>query len=210
MKSAGCFSSWDEAREFLGDKLLGAWAAAVSKAAVDLAEYRSALPSQAAALSPRGLASVINDWLWAHLRSEVDEMAEAVITEQGPRREMMVRNQIRIRLKRHHGTGAIATYPTDEARRFYRQDEQLGSEQFVLFDDFPNPTSLVFGYVWDRELEEIGAATVSYPISRSKSRWVHKIGSATPPALPISPRPEAPKPTLRPVDSKHRHPAKPG
>ena len=119
-------------------------------------------------------------------------MEELLIHDKGPLRELIVNNQVRVRLKRHHGSGAIATYPTEEALRFYSQHPSKG--QLVLFDNFPEMTNLVFGYIWDRELGEIGAATVSYPISRERSLWVREIGPP-PPSHVITPsQPDAPTP----------------
>ena len=182
--------------EFLGDKVLAAWASAVTKAAGDLAEYRAALPAQAAANSPRGLANLIHDWLWHHLRSEIDDLEEVSIYESGPLRELIVGDSVRIRVKRHYGTGAIASYPTTEALRFYGQHHPTG--QLVLFDDLPEMINLVFGYVWQRDIGEMGAATVSYPLSRDDTLWVREIKPDTPSGVIVPSRPEAPVPTVRP------------
>ena len=199
MKSAGFSVDGDKALEFLGDKVLAAWASAVAKTADDLAEYRSALPSQAAANSPRGLANLIHDWSWHHLRAETDDLEEVSIYEKGPTREMVVHDRVRIRVKRHHGTGAVARYPTNEALRFYGQHRPTG--QFVLFDDLPEEVNLVFGYIWHRDVGEIGAATVFYPLSRSIHLWLREIAPDTPSGVIVPSRSDAPVPTVRPMET---------
>ena len=199
MKSEDFSVDGDKVLEFLGDKVLAAWASAVAKAAGDLAEYRSALPSQAAANSPRGMANLIHDWLWHHLRAETDDLEEVSIYERGPTREMVVRGRVRIRVKRHHGAGAVASYPTFEALRFYGQHPPTG--QLVLFDDLPEVINLVFGYTWHRDVGEIGAATVSYPVSRSLPLWLREITPDTPTGIVVPSRPDAPVPTVRPLET---------
>lgn len=200
MKSASFSADGDKVLEFLGDKVLATWASAVAKAAGDLAEYRSALPSLAAANSPRGLANLIHDWLWQHLRAETDDLEEVSIYEIGPTREMVVRGRVRIRVKRHHGEGAVASYPTIEALRFYRQHPP--TRQLVLFEDLPEVVNLVFGYTWHRDVGEIGAATVSYPVSRSLPLWLREITPDTPSGIIAPSRPDAPVPTVGPLEGK--------
>ncbi len=199
MKSDSFAVDGDRAFESLGDKVLAAWASAVTKTATDLAEYRSALPSQAAAHSPRGLANLINDWLWHHLKTETDDLEEVTLYESGPSRELIVHDRFRIRVKRHHGSGAIASYPTIEALRFYGQHHPTG--QFVLFDDLPEMTNLVFGYIWNPELGEIGAATVSHPTSRNDALWIREIRPEAPSDVIVPSRPDAPLPTVRPLET---------
>ena len=189
----------DNVLESLGDKLLAAWASAVANATADLAEYRAALPSQAAAHGPRGMSNVIHDLLWQHLKAETDDMDEVTVFESGPLRELIVHDRFRIRVKRHHGTGAIASYPTDQALRFYGQHPPPG--QFVLFDDLPEMTNLVFGYIWHPELGEMGAATVSYPTSRSDTLWIREIRPQAPSGVIVPSRPDAPAPTVRPMET---------
>lgn len=198
MKSDSFSVEGEKVLEFLGDKVLAAWASAVAKTADDVAEYRSVLPAQAAANSPRGLSNLIHDWLWHHFRAETDDLEEVSIWEKGPTREMVMHNRVRIRVKRHHGTGAVASYPTTEALRFYRQDPLAG--QYVLFDDLPEMINLVFGYTWHRDIGEIGAATVSYPKSRSKPLWLREIIRDIPSGVVVPSRPEAPVPTVRPLE----------
>ena len=199
MKSDSFAVDGDRALESLGDKVLAAWASAVTKATSYLAEYRSALPSQAAAHSSRGLANLIHDWLWHHLKTETDDLGEVTVYESGPLRELIVHDRFRIRVKRHHGSGAIASYPTVEALRFYGQHRPTG--QFVLFDDLPEMTNLVFGYIWNAELGEIGAATVSYPTNRNDSLWIREIRPEAPSGVIVPSRPDAPVPTVRPLET---------
>ncbi|MDE0601375.1 MAG: hypothetical protein OXI56_06220 [bacterium] len=199
MKSDSFSVDGERVLESLGDKVLAAWASAVAKTADDLAEYRSALPSQAAANGPRGLSNLLHDWLWHHLRAETDDLEEVSIYEKGPIRELVVHDRFRIRVKRHHGTGAVASYPTTEALRFYGQHPPAG--QFVLFDDLPETVNLVFGYIWHRDIGEIGAATVSYPTSRSKPLWLREITPDTPSGVIVPSRPDAPVPTVRPLET---------
>lgn len=130
------------------------------------------------------------------------DIEEITICDKGPLREVIVQDRVRIRLKRHYGTGAIATYPTDEALRFYGQDSPKG--QLVLFDDLPEMMHLVFGYIWDRDLGEMDAATVSYPVSTDRPLWIREIGTTSSARVIRPARPLAPKPTIRiPEDGAH-------
>ena len=199
MKSDSFPVAGERVLEFLGDKVLAALASAVAKTADDLAEYRSVLPSQAAANSPRGLSNLIHDWLWHHFRAETDDLGEVSIYEKGPTRELVVHDRVRVRVKRHHGSGAVASYPTTEALRFYGQHHPTG--QFVLFDDLPEMINLVFGYIWHRDIGEIGAATVSYPKSRSNLLWIREITPGTPTGVIVPSQPDAPVPTVRPLET---------
>lgn len=169
MRSSSLSIERDEILAVLNDKLLDALAAVVRSTKNSLAAYRSRMPDEAASHSPRGLANIIHDWLWVHLRRELYGQDEVVFVEGGPTREIIVQGHIRIRVKRLTPSGAVATYPTETALSFY---EQCG-EQLVLFG--PSEVKLVFGYFWDTHLQEVGAAAVARPISTKKALWVHAI-----------------------------------
>lgn len=169
MKSSDFSIERDEILAVLNGKLLDALAAAVRSTRDSLAAYRSRMPDEAASHSPRGLANIIHDWLWDHLRRELYGLEEAAFVEGASTREIIVQDHIRIRVKRLTPSGAVATYPTETALSFY---EQCG-EQLVLFS--PSEVKLVFGYFWDPHLQEVGAAAVARPISTKQALWVHAI-----------------------------------
>lgn len=169
MKSSDFSIERDEILAVLNGKPLDALAAAVRSSRDSLAAYRSQMPDEAASHSPRGLANIIHDWLWVHLRRELHGLEEVDFVEAGPTREIIVQDHIRIRVKRLTPSGAVATYPTETALSFY---EQCG-EQLVLFG--PSEVKLVFGYFWDPHLQEVGAAAVARPVSTNKALWVHAI-----------------------------------
>ena len=169
MKSDSFSISQDEILGQLDDKLLEALDKAVRSTEDSLADYRSRMPAEAASHHPRGLANIIPDWLWDHLRRELDGMSGVVFVERGPTREMVVHGHIRIRIKRLTALGGVATYPTETALAFY---EQRG-EQLTLFGS--PEVHLVFGYAWDPHLQEIGAAVVACPISTKESLWIYEV-----------------------------------
>lgn len=169
MKSDTFSTNQEEILSYLDDKLIEALVTAVAMTRVSLARYRSVLPELAVSHSPRGLANMIHDWLWNHLRRQVDGLDTVTVEESGPIRELIVKGWIRIRVKRQSITGAVATYPTQMALDFYTQPEQLS-----LFD-MPPAINLVFGYIWNSSEREIGSAVVAYPISTRKALWVYEI-----------------------------------
>lgn len=169
MKSESFSTSQDEVLARLGDKLLEALDRAVRLTEASLADYRSRMPAEAASHHPRGLANIIHDWLWANLRRELDGNEGVVFVEKGPTRVMIVHEGIRVRVKRLTASGGVATYPTKTALSFY---EQRG-EQLTLFGS--PEVHLVFGYVWDPHLQEIGAVVVSCPISIKEPLWVYEV-----------------------------------
>lgn len=154
----------------LGDKMIEVWGSAVEMTKADLETYRSRVPELAMFHSTRGLANIIHDWHWNHLQRQVDGMdgVKIVESESGPLRELVIGDQIRIRVKRQSSTGSVATSGTQLALDFYQQPERS------LFE-VPPEIKLVFGYIWDSENREIGSATVSYPLGIKKSLWVYEI-----------------------------------
>jgi hypothetical protein len=175
----------------LGDKVTGAVAAAVVEVRADLALYRAEHPGWASSDSERGLANWINDRLWDHLVRLLDGVDVVAIGERGSTRELIVRDRIRIRVKRHDMNGAIATYPTRTALSFYKQSCQL-----VLFDGLPE-VYLAVGYVWERESREIGVPVVSLRDGVDNLVWMHELPQ--PPmesVVSMPPVSDAPAPTV--------------
>lgn len=166
------FSTDQEAiLERLGDKVIEAWGSAVGMAQADLEKYRSEVPELAMSNTTRGLANNVHDWLCNQLRRQVDGMdgVKIVESESGPLFELVIRDEIRIRVKRQSATGAVATSGTQLALDFYQQPERLS-----LFEALPE-TNLIFGYRWDSANREIVSAAVSYPLRATRSLWVHEI-----------------------------------
>lgn len=197
MKSDTFSTNQEEILSHLGDKLIEAFAKAVRMTRDDLALYRSVLPELAVSHSPRGWANLIHDWLWNHLRRQVEDLSMVQVKESGTIRELVVKEWIRIRVKRQSITGAVATYPTQMALDFYTQPVQLP------LVDIPREVKLVFGYKWNSSKGEIGSAVVACPISTRKSHWVHEIpeslgrkgssGRQEPPLLGVPSVNEAPE-----------------
>lgn len=156
--------------EMLGDKMIEAWGSAVALTRFYLERYRLEMPELAMSHSTRGLANMIHDWLWDHLLHQIYGMDGVMIVESeaGPLRELVIGDQIRVRVKRQSATGSVATSQTSLALGFYQQQP----EQLSLL---PPEIKLVFGYSWDSAKFEIGSATVSCPRSIKKSLWVHEI-----------------------------------
>ncbi len=175
----------------LGDKVTGAVATAVVQTRADLAQYRSEHPAWASSDSERGLANWINDRLWDHLVRLLDGSDMVAVREQGSTRELLIRDRIRIRVKRHDMNGAISTYPTQTALSFYEQSGQL-----VVFDGLPE-VYLAAGYVWERESREIGSPVVSLRDGVDNLVWMHELPE--PPVesvVSMPPASDAPAPTV--------------
>ena len=199
MKSYSFSADREVILELLGDKPIEAWGSAVVMTRDSLERYRLEMPELAMSHTPRGLANMIHDWLWKHLRHQIDDMdrVRIVESESGPRRELVIGDQIRVRVKRQSATGSVATSQTSLALDFYQQKPG----QLSLL---PPEIKLVFGYSWDSAKREIGSVTVSYPLSIKKSLWVHKIPkSATHRGMPLRTEP----PSLK-VISKEEDPEK--
>ena len=175
----------------LGDKVTGAVAAAVVETRADLTQYRAEHPIWVASSSERGLANWINDRLWDHLVGLLDGFDMVVAHERGSTRELIIRDRIRIRVKRHDMNGAIATYPTQTALSFYEQSGQL-----VIFGGLPE-VYLAVGYVWQRESREIGVPVVSLRDGVDNLLWMHELPQ--PPmesVVSMAPVSDAPAPTV--------------
>lgn len=170
MKSEPFSTDREAILEMLGDKIIEAWGSAVALTRFDLERYRLEMPELAMSHTPRGLANMIHDWLWKHLRHQIDGVdgVRIVESEAGPLRELVIGDQIRVRVKRQSATGSVAASQTSLALDFYQQK----SGQLSLL---PPEINLVFGYSWDYAKCEIGSVTVSYPLSSKKSLWVHEI-----------------------------------
>ena len=170
MKSESFSTDREAILEMLGDKIIEAWGFAVALTRFYLERYRLEMPELAKSHTSRGLANMIHDWLWNNLLHQIDGVDGVMIVESeaGPLRELVIGDQIRVRLKRQSATGSVATSQTSLALGFYQQK----SGQLSLL---PPVINLVFGYSWDSAKFEIGSATVSCPRSIKKSLWVHEI-----------------------------------
>lgn len=145
----------DEVIDALGDKVVAALSAAVLGAKEDLAAYRSAMPHFVADQSPRGLANWIHDRVWARVVAELDDVDQVSFVDAGPTREIYVRADFKIRLKRHSPTGVIRSYPTQSALDFIAQDDDLFSLLGI------RTLNLTAGYEWDQSDRTMGDPVLS-------------------------------------------------
>lgn len=183
--------------EELGDKVVGCLSQAVANGRADLDAYRSMAPLWVAEASSRGLANWVHDRLWAHVGRLADDLDDVHLVEKGPKREVVVGYQTRIRIKRHNPKGAVRSYPTHSALAFVTQE----SSQLLLHPDFAE-RKLMAGYIWNRRSNDLGDAVISYH-DHGQCIWIHPLPEAsasgnpnTGPIVPSPPGPRPPKPIV--------------
>ncbi|TCC10336.1 hypothetical protein [Kribbella soli] len=145
----------DEVLAGLGDKVVGGLANAVVAVAADLVEYRRIAPHFVSRHSERGLANWIHDQMWSHVLRELDSIPNVSFVDKEPTRDVYVGLDYRLRVKRHSPTGAIRSYPTQEALSFVTQQPDLLSE------DGAGIVNLCVGYEWDAGSRTIGGPVMS-------------------------------------------------
>ena len=170
--------------EDLGDKVLDALVGAVDATRDDLLRYRDVLPDVAAQSSARGLANWIHDRIWYHACRLLDSVDDVVCYEKGAFREIIVEDRYRVRVKRHRPPAAVATYPTQGAIDFMEQPDG----QRVL--EGMERLRLIFGYVWDRDSDEMGPAMLSMRHGIKNVPWAHELSSKRTSATPLPSRAE--------------------
>lgn len=154
------YPQWEQVEADLGDKIVAAVSKAVTQAREDLQSYRRSFPLWVAQATERGLASWIHDRMWAHLAEILDAHPDVVMVDHEPQRELSVRTQYVMRLKRHHEDGSIRTYPTPAALDFLIQLPQPSFEGMEKWN-------LIAGYVWKKETREVGSPTISLRSDRT-------------------------------------------
>jgi len=147
----------------LGDEFLRSIALAVAFARQDVGDMRAWRPGWFPNMSPRCLANLIHDRIWAHLAVAVDNDKTVNLFESGATREIQVGAHFRFRVKRHHGDDSNSTYPTRTALGFYVQ-EQPTLPGFEL-------VKLAAGYRWAPEAREILAPVISYRDGTDNPIW---------------------------------------
>ncbi|MEJ2864873.1 hypothetical protein [Actinomycetospora flava] len=178
------FPSFDEVRAGLGDKVIGAVSLSVADAKERLAVYRQTLPDHAAEHSQRGLANMINDWLWASIRRSLDPVASVALNDREPTHEIGVGLEYRLRVKRHRD-GRVRSYPTQTFLDFQLQGQQLA---------FPSMSEvrLNVGYRWDEETRSISAPVISLPHGADVI-WHETLESVAPNIKPLRPDADGPQ-----------------
>jgi hypothetical protein len=177
------YPSADEVFNGLGDKVAFGLGDIVEGARLDYARYRETLPHVVSRHSARGLANWIHDAMWARALAVFDENPDVTFVDDEPTRDIYIRDEYRLRLKRHSKTGAIQSYPTAAAIDFISQDEDL-------FAELGSPIlNLCAGYEWDRFTRSIGAAVLSlHDGSFKEPLWMVALPfSGTVPVTPVIP-----------------------
>lgn len=173
----------------LGEKVLEALVGAIDAAREDLRGYRETLPEIALQSSARGMANWIHDRIWYHACRLLDLVEDVVCYERGPFREVIVKDRYRIRLKRHRLPAAVSTFLTQGALDFMEQPDG----QRVL--DGMEQLRLIFGYVWDEDSDEMGAAVLSMRHGIKNVLWVHEMPNTSELATKLPGR-ESPPPSV--------------
>jgi hypothetical protein len=161
MKSG--YVSFDEACAGLSDKVITALKLSVVDARERLRVYRQKLPDHAVEHSQRGLANMINDWMWASLNRSLHDAGGVTLNDSEPTRELGVGIQYRVRVKRQR-RGRVSSYPTETFLQFQLQGAQRA---------FPGMEEIRLnaGYVWDEDARSIGDAVLSLFDGREKRIW---------------------------------------
>lgn len=146
------YPSHDAVLPELGDKVVGAVAAATGLTRADLALYRDMHPDWVRAHSERGLANWVHDRMWDHLGKLLDGSDGVELIERGVDREIRIGLRYVARVKRHDRSEKIRTYPTRSAIAFWAQSSQLEGLEEV---------SLAFGYRWDVDARAIRGPVIS-------------------------------------------------
>ncbi|WUJ72303.1 hypothetical protein OG809_03345 [Kribbella soli] len=144
----------DEVLDGLGDKVVGGLSNAVVAASADLAEYRQIAPRFVSRHNERGLANWIHDMMWSHVLRELDGIPNVSFVDKEQWRDIYVGLAYRIRVKRHSPSGAIRSYPTQEALSFV-------SQQPDLFSGGLASVNLAAGYEWDAETRTMRGPVMS-------------------------------------------------
>lgn len=175
-------------RDDIGDKPIQAFATCVAAARSDLTVYRETFPTWVVESSERGLANWINDRMWAHLIRLVDGEDGVALIEKGVTREVVIGINYRFRLKRHDAVGMVASYDTPTFIEWCSQDDGGGVLPGM------EETRLIAGYVWDRNLREIGAPVISMRDGKEEILWIEELEEPVASGGVVAPRPAQPTP----------------
>jgi hypothetical protein len=138
----------------LGDKFLMALVGSVRGARSDIDAMREWRPGWFPTMHSRCLSNLIHDRIWARLIAAIESDPNTEVIEKGATREIAVGPHLRLRVKRHHFSDMISTYPTPTAIEFYQQGAQ---------HSFPGleEVRIAVGYRWERDTRAIGAPLLS-------------------------------------------------
>ena len=181
--------TFEQVKAGLGDKVVGAVSLSVAHATERLAVYRRTLPDHAAEHSQRGLANMINDWLWASIRHSLDPVANVALHDREPTHEIGVGLAYRLRVKRHRDA-RVRSYPTQTFLDFQLQGPQL------MFPSM-SEVRLNVGYRWDDQTHSILAPVISLPHGGDVI-WDQTLETVAPNVEPL--RPEVDGPQLPIID----------
>lgn len=184
----------DEVLASLGDKAIEALSGAVVGAREDLATYRTTLPDFAAEQNSSGLAHWIHNRMWARAVAALDDIDGVSVVDSGSTREIYVRADFRIRLKRHSLIGAIRNYPTAAALDFISQEPDLLTLLGIT------TLNISVGYEWEESTRSMGNAVISLRDgSFDEVMWMTDLpaasstgGASVRPIVPSGDSPEAP------------------
>lgn len=162
------YPSFDEVCDDLGDKVIGGITKSATCTAGDLRDYRKFRPLWVSRSSERGLANWIHDRMWDHLVVELDRIPNVTVVDREPLREISVGTRYRLRVKRHHPTGTVSTYPTLAALEFFTQGQQMTIEGL-------EEIRLITGYLWESDLRQVGVPVLSLRDGRNKIVWMEEL-----------------------------------
>jgi hypothetical protein len=145
----------DEVLDALGSKVVEALGSSIALARQDFAVYRTEHPAWVADATQRGVSNWLHDRILAHLTRLLEDVPNASISGPEPTRELSVGVNFRIRVKRHDGSGATHSYPTQTALDFLAQPS---TPAFPEMDE----VRLQAGYVWDKVAHDVGPAVLSF------------------------------------------------
>jgi len=154
----------------LGQEFLRAFVDAVEGAERDRLDHMAEHPDWYGTYLQRHVASFLHERIWGRMVPTLRGMAGVTVIDLEPERSVAIGSRYHVRFKRHRTGGAISTFPTDSAVRFWSNRAEPVSPEMEVW-------SLALGYLWDDDC--IKYPLISLRESMDKIVWVRPLQIAT-------------------------------
>ncbi len=150
----------------LGQDFLVAFVSSVQGAERDRLDHMAEHPDWYGTFSQRHVASFLHERIWGRMLPTLRDMPGVKVIDQEPERSVSIGSRYHARFKRHRLDGAISTFPTDSAVRFWSNRAEPISPEVEVW-------SLALGYLWQDD--QVKHALISLRESMDKIVWVRPL-----------------------------------
>lgn len=165
------FEPLERTLQLIGDDVITACLAGRDSAREGLSEYKKSSIGRFRSLRRGTVYGILHDFYFDGVSRALEGNSRTQVIRNKAGDHVIIDDQMVVMFKKHSSDHRVSSYPTKNAKRYHSGAVTLNGLQLTTF---------TAGYVYDDDLNEVGAAVISHRLGLSKTpHWCVEIERPT-------------------------------